>query len=66
VNFAFSLDECFRLIGEQPMKTTGRIHEVIVEEFRRELSEIQSPTARHLYILSKLQQLTHMRIGEYL
>ena len=48
------------------MKTTGRIHEVIVEEFRRELSEIQSPTARHLYILSKLQQLTHMRIGEYL
>jgi ferritin-like metal-binding protein YciE len=60
-----TLDECFRLIGEQPMKTTGRIHEVIVEEFRRELSEIQSPVARHLYILSKMHQLTHMRIGEY-
>ena len=60
-----TLDEVFRLIGEQPMKTTGRLHEVFVEEFRRELSEIQSPVARHLYILSKAQHLAHMRIGEY-
>jgi len=61
-----TLDECFRLIGEQPMKTTGRLHDVFVEEFRRELSEIQSPVVRHLFILSKAQQLIHLRIGEYL
>jgi ferritin-like metal-binding protein YciE len=61
-----TLDECFRLIGEQPMKTTGRLHELFVEEFRRDLSEIQSPTARHLFILSKAQQLIHLRIGEYI
>jgi ferritin-like metal-binding protein YciE len=60
-----TLDECFRLIGETPMKTTGRIHDVLMEEFRRELSEIQAPIARHLFILAKLQQWTHMRIGEY-
>ena len=60
-----TLDEVFRLIGEQPMKTTGRLHELFVEEFRRELSEIQSPVARHLYILSKIHHLAHMRIGEY-
>jgi ferritin-like metal-binding protein YciE len=61
-----TLDECFRLINEQPVKTTGRMHELFVEEFRRELSEIQSPVARHLYILSKVQHLNHIRIGEYL
>jgi ferritin-like metal-binding protein YciE len=60
-----ALDECFRIIGEQPLKTTGRLHEVFVEEFRRELSEIQSPLARRLYILAKVQQLAQMRIGEY-
>jgi ferritin-like metal-binding protein YciE len=61
-----TLDECFRLIGEQPIKTTGRLHDIFVEEFRRELSEIQSPIARYLYILAKAQHLTHMRIGEYI
>ena len=60
-----TLDEVFRLIGEQPMKTNGRLYDVFIEEFRRELSEIQSPVARHLYILSKAQHLTHLRIGEY-
>ena len=60
-----TLDECFRLIGEQPVKTSGRLHEIFVEEFRRDLAEIQSPIARHLFILAKAQQLTHMRIGEY-
>jgi ferritin-like metal-binding protein YciE len=60
-----TLDECFRLIGEQPAKTTGRLQEIFIEEFRRDLAEIQSPIARHLFILAKAQQLTHIRIGEY-
>ena len=60
-----TLDECFRLIGEQPVKTSGRLHEIFVEEFRRDLAEIQSPIARHLFILAKAQQLTHIRMGEY-
>jgi ferritin-like metal-binding protein YciE len=60
-----AIDECFRLINEQPLKTTGRLHDVLVEEFRRELSDIQSPVARHLFILAKVQQLIHFRIGEF-
>src|SRR5262245_47141351 len=60
-----TIDECFRLIGEQPLKTTGRVHEMFVEEFRRDLSEIQLPLARQLFILAKAQHRTHMRIGEY-
>jgi ferritin-like metal-binding protein YciE len=59
------LDRCFELIGEKPVKGTGRIQEVFVEDFRKELAEIQSPVAKHLFILAKANHLTHFRIGEY-
>jgi ferritin-like metal-binding protein YciE len=58
-------DQCFKLIGEQPMKGTSRIQEIFVEDFRKELAEIQNPAARHLFILVKATHLTHMRIAEY-
>jgi ferritin-like metal-binding protein YciE len=59
------LDECFRLIGEKPVQLTGRLEEVFVEDFRKELSEIQNPVVKHLYILSKAIHLIHFRMGEY-
>jgi ferritin-like metal-binding protein YciE len=59
------LDECFRLIGEKPMKGNGRLHEVFLEDFWRELNEIQSPLARRIFILAKASRLMHLRIGEY-
>ncbi|HEX4921316.1 MAG TPA: DUF892 family protein [Candidatus Bathyarchaeia archaeon] len=60
-----TLDECFRLMGEQPVKLTGRLHDVFVEDFRKELAEIQSSVAKHLFILAKLNHLIHLRIAEY-
>ena len=60
-----TLDQCFKLIGEQPMKVTSRLHDTIVEDFRRELAEIQNPAAKHLFILVKAIHLTHLRIAEY-
>jgi ferritin-like metal-binding protein YciE len=59
------LDRCFELIGEKPVKGTGRLQEIFVEDFRKELAEIQSPVAKHLFILAKANHLTHIRIGEY-
>ena len=59
------LDECFRLIGEKPVKVNGRLHEIFLEDFRRELTEIQSPLARRIFILAKASRLIHLRIGEY-
>ena len=59
------LDECFKLIGEQPMKLSGRLHDVFVEDFRKELAEIQAPAAKHLFILAKALHLIHLRIAEY-
>jgi len=59
------LDQCFKLIGEQPVKLSGRLHDVFVEDFRKELAEIQSPVARHLFILAKALHLVHFRMAEY-
>jgi ferritin-like metal-binding protein YciE len=60
-----TLDECFKLIGQKPQKTSGRFQEVFAEDFRRELAEIQSPEARRLFILVKANHLVHFRIAEY-
>lgn len=60
-----TLDRCFEMIGQSPVKLTGRMQEVFVEDFKRELAEIQSPAARHLYILAKAIHLAHLRFAEY-
>lgn len=60
------LDQCFKLIGEKPVKMTGRLQEIFVEDFRKEVDEIQSPIAKKIFVLAKLIHLTHLRIGEYI
>ena len=59
------LDEAFKLIGEKPVDVTGPLHDVFVEDFRRELTEIQSPEARRLFVLAKANHLSHMRMAAY-
>lgn len=59
------LDEAFRLIGEKPVTLSGRLHDAFVEDFRQDLSEIQSPEARRLFVLATANRLIHLRIGEY-
>lgn len=60
-----ALDRCFEIIGEKPQKLSGRMHDVFVEDFRKELAEIQSPVAKHLFILAKATHLAHLRFAEY-
>lgn len=60
-----SLDRCFKLIGEKPVPFSGRMQEVFVEDFRRELAEIQAPAAKALFVLIKANHLMHMGIAEY-
>ncbi len=59
------LDRCFTLIGEKPVKFTGHLQDVFVEDFHRELAEIQDPLARQLFVLARINQLDHFRIAEY-
>ncbi len=60
-----TIDEAFKLIGEKPVSLTGRLHDVFVEDFRKELAEIQSLEAKRLFVLAKANHLVHLRIGEY-
>ena len=55
----------FKMLGEKPMPITGRLQEVFLEDFRKELAEMQSPEAKRLFILAKLIHLFHLRVGEY-
>ena len=61
-----TIDECFKVIGEQPSATSGRLYDVFIEDFRKDLSEIESPELRHMFILSKANHLNHLRMGEYI
>ena len=58
------MDQAFSMIGEKPMSVGERLHDVFVEDFRREVAEIQSPQARRLFVLAKASQLSHMRAAE--
>jgi ferritin-like metal-binding protein YciE len=60
-----TIDECFKMIGQKPVKVPGRLHDAITEDFQRELAEIQSPEAKRLFIVAKAIRLAHFRIGEY-
>ena len=59
------LDEAFKMIGEKPVNVTGPLHDVFVEDFRRELAEIQSPEAKRIFVLAKANHLSQMRTAEY-
>ena len=61
-----SLDRCFQLIGAKPVPLNERLREVFVEDFRRELAEIQAPAAKALFVLVKANHLVHLRIAEYM
>ena len=60
------LDQCFKLIGEKPLKLKGRVREVLIEETLKDAAEISSPIARQLWVLSKGLQLIHLRTAEYI
>lgn len=70
-----TLDRVFQLISQagrdvqQPMQPHERerlqqFKQMLVEDARRELAEINSPKLRHLYILAKTQQVVHLTIAE--
>src|SRR5262249_20738135 len=61
-----TLDQCFKVIGEKPVKPNDRFTEVFVEDFRKELNEIQTPEAKLLFVLVKVNHVIHYRIGEYI
>lgn len=60
-----TLDKCFELIDEEPVKLSGRLQEVFIEDFKKEIAEIQTPAAKALYVLAKASHLANLRFAEY-
>ena len=60
-----NIDQCFKLIGEQPIKLSSRVQDIFLEEFRKELAEMQDPIAKRLFFLARANHLTQLRIAEY-
>ena len=42
------------------------MHDVFIEDFRRELNEIQGPVARKLFVLAKASHLAHLQVASYM
>ena len=61
-----TIDEAFKMIGEKPVQPSGRLQETFIEDFKKELGEIQSPEAKRLFVLTKAIHLNQLRIGEYI
>lgn len=59
-----TIDQCFKLIGEQPVKLDERIYDIFLDDFRKEVNDMQSPVAKLLYITAKANHLVHLRLGE--
>ena len=64
-NVLATLDQCFKLIGQQPVKANSHLQEIFAEDFRSELADIETPAAKALFVLVKAIHLTHLRIAEY-
>ncbi len=64
-NTVNTLDECFKILKHLPMKTSGKLRDIFMEDFKKEFNEVQTPVAKGLFVLAKIQHLTHFRIGEY-
>ena len=60
-----AIDRCFELMGEQPVQLNGHRQEPLVEDFRKELTEIETPAAKAIFILAKIDHLNHARVAEY-
>ena len=59
------LDQCFKILCEKPRTLPGNLRDTFIEDFRREINEIQSPGARRLFALAKMVHFAHFRAGEY-
>jgi ferritin-like metal-binding protein YciE len=60
-----AIDKCFQMIGERPAQLSGRLEDMVVEDFRKEVAEIQNPAAKLVFLLSKVNRLIHLRVAEY-
>ena len=60
-----TIDRCFKMINEKPLKSDDKLKELFIEDFKKEFNEIQSPLAKILYFTTKATHLMNVRAGEW-
>lgn len=61
-----NLEECFRILGKQPVQPDTKLHDVLAEDFQRELNAIQQPGLRTLYVIHKAREIAQIHASAYL
>jgi ferritin-like metal-binding protein YciE len=59
------IDEAFKLIGKKPVELPGKLQEIFIEDFRRDMNDIKLPAMRRIFALAKAIHLAHFRMGEW-
>jgi len=60
-----TLQRCFKLLGAQPTEPETRLHEIFVEDFKKQAAAIEGPVARRLFVLAKINNLMRLHANEY-
>jgi ferritin-like metal-binding protein YciE len=60
-----TIDKCFKMINEKPVKTDDKLKELFLEDFKKEFNEIQSPLAKVVYFVAKANHLMNVKAGEW-
>lgn len=61
-----TLDKCFKMINEKPVKTDDKLKDLFLEDFKKEFSEIESPLVKVIYFTAKANHLMNVRAGEWM
>jgi hypothetical protein len=61
-----TIDKCFKMIKESPVKTDDKLKDLFLEDFKKEFNEIQSPFTKVVYFLAKANHLMNVRAGEWI
>ena len=60
-----NIEQCFKMLGKQPVKTEGKWVDVFAENFRNVWNEIQAPKVKALYLLHTIRRIQSFHMTEY-
>ena len=63
---AANIEKAFQMLGRQPGQTNVQAYKTMIEDWRKELDQIQRPGVRALFVLAKIRHVQNWRIGEYM
>lgn len=60
-----ALQRCFKLLRAEPTEPETRMHEILLEDFKKQVAAIEGPVAKRLFVLAKINNLMRLHANEY-